>query len=619
MKNTCRGLAAVALSFGWAALPAAHAVEIAKDGDSWRVAAKTYKAEITAEGHFRSLLVGGVELLAEGEYKKEPWVGGDFPGDKPAKSVSREGDALIAARDQITVRYAFDEDGFHQQTEGGTVRWLLSEDVNACISTDGVIPPSGARGDVYRLVAGRAAVAVDEPHHVVFGRMFPSRLTRGGKPDEPFETRWTCGAKVAAEEQVNLAALDPAEGDPHLTAEYEPGDTPRLRATLKNLAEAPARLSVAWTVHNHPHDGEQVLAKSQIVNLAPGGEERLELNVTVKEPGLYWVRADLLGAGDEADPTGGQGKPMQSRTRGFIYDRDNCRLPLTRPADFAAFWKAKLDAMRKIPFEPKLAKNDAHAIEGYEGYDLKINGHDGQRLACVLVVPEDAGPHDAEVGGWHGDSSAVQRSLLKFSKQPAGVGMWQRGARRIHVWAPLPEESTYRSWNGRNDNNMLHSYLRMVRLGDYLRSRDDVKHIGLFGASRTGASMLAAAALAPEQVAAVNVHVPTCCGISWAARPYRGWGRPPARNAEGLKTAAYFDPVNFAPDLKVPVVMDGGFYDGLAPAPGILAFHNHATNAPFRRCSIEQGPHGYFQASRRKQMEADLADYLTKKRIAPGD
>ncbi|MFW6162591.1 MAG: acetylxylan esterase, partial [Planctomycetota bacterium] len=377
--------AAVALSLASAALPAAHAVEIAREGASWRVAAETYKAEVTVEGHFRSLVVDGVELLAEREYKKQPWVGGDFPGGKPAASVVRNGHALIASRDAISVRYEFGEKGFHVQTKGGAVRWLLSDNVNACISTDGVIPPSGARGDVYRLVAGRAAVAVDQPHHVVFGRMFPSRLTRGGKPEEPFEARWTCGVKVAPEEQVDLAALDPAEGNPKLTAEYEAGDTPRLRATLKSLARAPARLSVAWTVHDHPHDGEQVHAGIEMVTLAPGGEEQLELEVPVTEPGLYWVRADLLGAGGETDPAGERGKPMQSRTRGFIYDRDNYRPPLTRPDDFAAFWARKLETMRRIPFEPKLARNDAHAIEGYEGYDLTINGHDGQRLGCVLV------------------------------------------------------------------------------------------------------------------------------------------------------------------------------------------------------------------------------------------
>jgi cephalosporin-C deacetylase-like acetyl esterase len=182
----------------------------------------------------------------------------------------------------------------------------------------------------------------------------------------------------------------------------------------------------------------------------------------------------------------------------------------------------------------------------------------------------------------------------------------------------LPRSAEFTYWNGRDANNMLHCYLRTVRLTDYLRSREDVRHIWLFGASRSGPVMLAAAALAPEQVAAVNVHVPTSCGVSWKDRPYRGWGRPPSRTEEGLKTAAYFDPVNFAPDLEVPVVMDGGFYDGLSPIPGMLAFCNHATEAPFVRWSIEQGHHGYFTSGRRKELEADLAKHLAKHGIVPG-
>ena len=53
--------------------------------------------------------------------------------------------------------------------------------------------------------------------------------------------------------------------------------------------------------------------------------------------------------------------------------------------------------------------------------------------------------------------------------------------------------------------------------------------------------------------------------------------------------------------------------------PGILAFCNHATNAPFRRCAIDQGQHGYFQASRRNKMEAELATHLEQQRIAPDE
>lgn len=149
-------------------------------------------------------------------------------------------------------------------------------------------------------------------------------------------------------------------------------------------------------------------------------------------------------------------------------------------------------------------------------------------------------------------------------------------------------------------------------MADYLRSRPDVKRLWLFGASRSGASILAAAALSPERVAAVNAHVPTCCGLSWADRPYAGWGRPPASTPEGLRVAAYFDVTNFAPDLTVPFIVDGGLYDDLSPAPGILSFHNWAEKAPFRRCLLELGGHGFFPPGRRQRAEKDLEEFLGK-------
>jgi len=592
----------------------ASALTITAQDDGYRVKGRTYQAVVDSQGHFRSLVVEDMELLEARKEKGKPRVGGHFPGDKPAARVVRDDDAIVASRDDIQVRYSFDDTGFTIQTKGGVVRWYLSDKVTACIGKDEVIPRKGTAGDIYRIVAGAAAVAVDQPHHVQWGRAFPSKLPRGGKAHEPFKARWTCGVEVAPVELVDLAVLKPTDHDPRVTARYDADQTPNMTVELKSYAATPAKLRVRWTAHDHPHNGEQVAAGEQPVELAPGKTTEVRFDVPVKDAGLFWVRAGLHHADA---PAGEQLKPMQSATRAFIYDRENYKPPLTRPDDFRAFWDDQLKAMRKIPFKPEMTANDKYAIAGYKGYDLQITGHDGQRLKCVLIVPDAAGPHDAEVNSYRGSATNIRKQLQKFAGQPAGVGMWQRGARRIHVGAPIPEQSTYQRWDGRDDNNMLASYLRMVRLADYLRSRDDVKHIWLFGASRTGASMLAAAALAPEKVAAVNVHVPTCCGISWADRPYRGWGRPPSRGDQGLKTAAYFDPVNFAPDLAVPVVMDGGIYDGLAPAPGILAFRNHATNAPFRRCSIEQGPHGNFQKPRRGELEAELAAYLRKQGIDP--
>jgi len=439
--------------------PDAWGVEINAQDGGYHVTGQTYEAVIDDQGNFRSLIVEGVELLAVGEYRDKPHVGGDFPGEKPAAKVRRDGETITARRADISVRYAFDDEGFSLASKGGAVRWLLSPQVTACISADGVIPRTGASGDVNRIVAGQAAIAVDQPHHVVGGSAFPSMLTRGGKPEQPFKARWTCGVEVSAAEQVDLVLLKPTGRNHRITASYEPGQTPEMALRLKSYAASPAKLRLAWRVADHPHNDEQVTGGARSVELAGGATTEANFEVPVEAPGLYWVHAGLHRDG-EAESAEQASEPMQSATRAFIYDRDNYKPALTRPADFKDFWDAQLEAMREMPFDPQVTENPDLAIEGYKGYDLEITGHDGQRLTCVLIVPDRPGPYDAEVGGYRGSAEKLRAQLRKYRKQPKGVGMWQRGAPRLIVGAPIPEQSTYRRWDGRDDNNMLDSSLQ---------------------------------------------------------------------------------------------------------------------------------------------------------------
>lgn len=423
---------------------------------------------------------------------------------------------------------------------------------------------------------------------------------------------WTPPAADAdPAELVDMGQLRAGQTIRQITAIFDADEKPTMRLPVRSLDPLPGgagvTVQIKWTVRDHPHSAETVFEKTTDLTVAGGKEAMVSQELPLEAPGPYWVHVAMVA----------DGKTLKKDMLGILYAPDRYKGEFTRPDDFKKFWDAKLEAMRKIPFDPKITENRAYAIDGYKGYDLQITGHDGERMDCVLILPTGKGPHDATLGGHREDPAKVRAVLKKAEGQPAGVGMWAQGDRRIRVGAASPEQSTYTRWNGRDDNNMLHVYLQNVRLMDYLRSRDDVKHIWLFGASRSGPSALAAAALAPEQVAAVNVHVPTSCGVSWNERPYRGWGRPPAYNDKGLKTAAYFDPVNFAPDLKVPVIMDGGFYDGLSPIPGMLAFCNRATNAPFVAWSIEQGHHGYFKKGGRDDMEKALAEHLAKQGIDP--
>lgn len=400
-------------------------------------------------------------------------------------------------------------------------------------------------------------------------------------------------------ETLSIGTIEAAGFKPKMTPMYSQGQVPRVTVSLVNAGPTNVAAEMHWRALDHCVQPGTAFEKTGPVTLAAGETNMLAQEVRLTAPGLYWVNVEVsIGS------TKVKGKDL-----GVIYDAEHYLPPLTRPPDFAEFWAAKLRAMRAIPFDEKLAEVPEKGNARFAHYDLEIAGVNGTRLKTFLRVPRKEGTYDAEVvSHWGSDKEDKLMALFaKMDGQPAGVGQWQRGVDRIRVGAPQPDDSKYTRWVDRDDNNFLESYLLNVRMADYLRSRKDVARVWLFGASRSGASMLCAAALSPERVVAVNAHVPTCCGLSWKDKPYRGWGKVPPSDA------GYFDPVNFAPGLAVPLVVDGGFYDGLAPAPGILAFHNWSTNAPFRRCSIEQGGHGFFPPINRQRMEQELADFLEGK------
>ena len=142
-----------------------------------------------------------------------------------------------------------------------------------------------------------------------------------------------------------------------------------------------------------------------------------------------------------------------------------------------------------------------------------------------------------------------------------------KDANSVYVTTPLPEVGTFTRWVSKDDNNMRDCYLWALRLTDYLRSRPDVGTIYLRGASRTGPVQFVNAALDPTKISAVDIHVSTSCGISWQDKVYQGWGMRPRdiTPEKWYEMSAYYDPVNFAPDMKAPFINAGGISDDLAP------------------------------------------------------
>lgn len=584
-----------------AAAPATRPATITKQADGAIVAqGAAYTVVVDPAGNLVSLKVRGIEMLDVSGPRK----GAAFPAAEGAATVMIDGAKVSASRGNIRVDYAFDDAGFDVATEGGALEYR-TRGVTAAVCEAGVtVDGKQAVGDVRKLVAGDAAIGLSKPFHHMFGRLVPSHLCgRGGKPEAPFAYRVDCGVGVAPVELLAVVGLVAEGQDPNRVPTYAAAQTPVFVLTMANLGGEAVEGEVSFTLRDHRVNGKIVAGAAQAARV-PAGSRDTAFRFSaqgVNEPGFYWLEAEFR-----------MGGVTHKRARlAFIHDAGAYRPALTRPDDFRPFWNEKLRQWRAAPFDAKLTESPERSSASSVHYDLEITAGPGRRIRTFLRVPAKPGRYDGEVvSHWGSDSpEKVLKMLEGFEKQPAGAGMWQRGEPRIRVGAPQPQDSTFTRWNGRDDNNMLESYLLTLRLADYLRGRDDVRDIYLFGASRSGPIMIAVAALDPAKIAAVNVHVPTSAGLSWKDKEYRGWGSRPA----DLSVAAYFDPVNFAPDLAVPLLVDGGIDDDLAPAPGILALANHATRSPWVRCSIEKGGHGFFSNPARNRYETELAAYLKQR------
>jgi cephalosporin-C deacetylase-like acetyl esterase len=126
--------------------------------------------------------------------------------------------------------------------------------------------------------------------------------------------------------------------------------------------------------------------------------------------------------------------------------------------------------------------------------------------------------------------------------------------------------------NDREKSYFLNMYLRDSRALDYLLMRPDWdgKTLVLNGGSMGGQQSLMLAGLRPEKISAVLVCVPAGADSNGDLHGRKaGYPNWPSDNPDVMKTALYFDTVNFAPHIKAPVMAGMGFIDTISPPAGV--------------------------------------------------
>ena len=379
---------------------------------------------------------------------------------------------------------------------------------------------------------------------------------------------------IAKPKPVNPNTWIKAETD-HTDAIYQCGEKVVFRVSLADKAPSvPAELAWSLTL-----DGAKVL-KQGTVTLTSGAAT---VEGTLDQPGVLQFKVtptanvEALGIG----------------MAGAAFEPYRVAPTVKLPADFEEFWNAQKAELAKVPLDVKIeaVPQDDPRYEVFEVSFANINGlrshgylakPKGATSLPIMISQPGMGNHPsgskvsvpyvlrgAALGFLSLDMSAHD---LPLEKTPETEAKWQKLVAYPYIGS---------------DDRMTYYYRQvctgMVRGIDYMTSRPDWNHKAIIssGGSQGGGLALIAAALDPRITAVVSIapalgeHTGPLHGRPDAAPSNLIMGRDQKTpDPKIIAATAYYDTVNFARFVKVPVLMSSGLIDTACPPTTVLSIYN---------------------------------------------
>lgn len=398
------------------------------------------------------------------------------------------------------------------------------------------------------------------------------------------------------------------------TGVYAVGQTAEWKVEVKGGADKGAAgvSKLAYVVKKNG----LTLLKQGTIDLADGAGT---VQASLDEPGALLV--EFKTTGPDGKPIGGPKAPRG--LAGAVFAPEKIQPTVPSPADFDAFWKAKLDELDAVPADPNLevaeAEDPAEAKKSAEQkkpavayFKVTLDNIRGTKVYGQLAKPALAGKYPAlllvQYAGVYGlpktnvVSKARQGWLtlnimahdLPFDR-PAEFYTQQSAG-------PLKDYTAIGS-DDREKSYFLRMCLGCYRAAEYLSTRDDWdgRTLVVSGTSQGGYQAFVTAGLHPK-VTAMLANVPAGCdatGIGDDGKPTgRAAGWPywvsGARGKDAKKvveTSRYFDAVSFARRVKVPALVSTGLIDETCPAAAVLGAANVVQGGKVERVILPKSNH----------------------------
>ncbi|HTK47715.1 MAG TPA: acetylxylan esterase [Gemmatimonadaceae bacterium] len=374
-------------------------------------------------------------------------------------------------------------------------------------------------------------------------------------------------AAPAAHAQQPIFTPDRADGI------YAPGE--RIGWTVTLPPNAPVAGVYSYTIRRF---GAESLAAGTL-DLRRG---RARIETSLAAPAMLIV--DVTPPPGVSDfgsaATGGKGHVLL----GAAVDPTKLRAAEPKPADFDAFWAAKLRALDSVPMDPVVKRGESGA-PGIEYATVRLGNVKGSHVYGQLAKPAREGKFPAIlVLQWASPPYPLQKQwvtdlaaqgYLALNVEPHDVPSDMPQAFYDALPALIKQYNTI-GQTSRDDSYFLRMYLGDYRAVEYLASRPewDGRTMVVMGTSMGGQQSFATAGLNPR-VTHLIVNVPA--GADVTAALHRRWPSYPnwdVTRPDVLTTARYFDTANFASRITAQSLVAMGFIDDISAPAGVWSVFN---------------------------------------------
>lgn len=277
------------------------------------------------------------------------------------------------------------------------------------------------------------------------------------------------------------------------------------------------------------------------------------------------------------------------------------------PNDFNEFWEKAKQTNARIPMNTKLRLLPERCTDKVNVYEWNVqNFRPNSRLYGILCVPVKPGKYPAllrvpgaGVRGYSGAIAEAEKGIITLEIGIHGIPVTLEPSVYVSLGQGGLYRYQYQNWDNRDEVYYKRVYMGCVRAVDYLCSMEAFDGVNLLvqGGSQGGALAIVTAAL-DNRVTGVVSFYPALSDLSGYEKGRAGgWPHLFRRSMDSeeikqkkLEVSSYYDVVNFARMLKVPVFFYLGYNDMVCPPTSTFSVYNTIT-APKEIIIMEEAEH----------------------------